>query len=623
MNDFSFAMSSVQSLHVPDELEAALEAFAVKDEIFSDDDTVSAPPVPQERVPGLLAILDRDQTYLGPEPFTPAPAQGSHIAPSSKMSVGVKPANAPSPLQYDKTPRRIAVTVVQADTATTGTWIMPACGTLLDLACQCSDVWGFMMDFLHENVIQPRDKPLYCFDANLVPCGEHTRVAIFAVNFKPIPGFVPRAISVRYDDEVTLIPVFNVTQSKSANFIMPTDVLTQDLFDRVAFEWQHTCDYVFRNAVLGSHVRIHDLVDLTQNYQSPVLAYEAHALLPGDRQFKHPIVSRHFPILYRRQRRCSPQRRFTSQGSHFRVASPPPHAPTVFSTRRSPASPPPRLSQPPRMDVDAAPVTPKRLSVPPPKERTTLPEPPAKRQRTAPEDVRTMLGPRPPFQEELLGFLPRVTAPPQKVSPGRSRGSAETVPSSSPGSAKRSPSLASLSSVDDLPPASSKAPASSKHANTKMRKVFSSSSGSIHPTFMPFDPPVSEPHDKSDIEIEWIRAQRVLDVQEMKDTWLALASPTTNSPIYTEASFSPEVLRLLKRGKIFAELVDEHGINQATKKARVLVRNRKKAFQAGVDDLAEAMRVHNLEVNRLRALRGPPTIPVTKKDGQKRRTSML
>ena len=74
MNDYIPAMSPLRSAHVPDELEAALEAaldsgvFAIKEEVFPDDEP--------ERAPGLLAILDRDQTYLGPEPFPNRPFQG-------------------------------------------------------------------------------------------------------------------------------------------------------------------------------------------------------------------------------------------------------------------------------------------------------------------------------------------------------------------------------------------------------------------------------------------------------------------------------------------------------------------------------------------------------------------
>ena len=157
-----------------------------------------------------------------------------------------------------------------------------------------------------------------------------------------------------------------------------------------------------------------------------------------------------------------------------------------------------------------------------------------------------------------------------------------------------------------------------------MRKVFSSASGSIRPQFEVIDPPESEiPREPADTDRVWDQAQRILDVQEMKDTWAALSSPTTESPMFSESSFPPGALRLLKRGKVFADLVDEHGINQAAKKARVLVCNRKKAFQAGANDLSDAIRARNLEVVRLRSLRGAPTVPTKPHAGQSRRSSML
>ena len=311
MNDFTTAMSLPNTVHTPDALEAALEAFmdsaplSVKEEIFSDPDE-SPPQSAPSTQSGFLAILDRNQAYHGPEPFT-MPTPQAHLAESSKMHVGVCPPEASEPLKYDSSPRRIAVTVVQADTAITGTWIVPACQTPDHLRRLCGDVWGITMDFLHENQLQPNDKPLYYFDARLVNHQEHSRIALFAVNLHPIPSFTAEKISVHKDDEVTLIPVFNVTQSKSANFITPTYETTRDLFGRVAFEWQHTCDHVYRNATLGPGTRIHELADLTQQYQSPILVYEAHALCPGDRYFKHPILSRHFPVLHpRRSRRFSP-----------------------------------------------------------------------------------------------------------------------------------------------------------------------------------------------------------------------------------------------------------------------------------------------------------------------------
>ena len=152
----------------------------------------------------------------------------------------------------------------------------------------------------------------------MFPYGQQSAVLLFAVNLKPLNGFHPKPSSVQPNDEVCMITLFNVTRSLQINFIVQLCGTAWRLGEMAGFEWQHTCDLVFKNECLPSSRPIHQLIDYASHYQTPILVYEAHPLAQGDRLFKNPITTRHFPILHER-RRCDHR-----TVSPPRTASPPP-----------------------------------------------------------------------------------------------------------------------------------------------------------------------------------------------------------------------------------------------------------------------------------------------------------
>ena len=277
-------------------------------------------------------------------------------------------------------------------------------------------------------------------------------------------------------------------------------------------------------------------------------------------------------------------------------------------------------------------MTPKRLATTPGK--APIPQQPTVHTRTflgPPPSTQDQQAPTvPDFQEELLGFLPTTSLlpPPRKYStqsPDPSEGSADTVSSvHRPKLEKRPRSISSDSSVESLPPASAKAPAVSK-SGTKFRKVFSSSSGSIQSVYELIGPPPTVPDQSIDIpdaeadeeerlrqmDIEWERAQRAIDIADMTDMWTRLAStPTADDDLILVDTLSPGLLTLLNRGRVFAQLVDDLGVNRATKRARILVRNQKKTFQGGQQDFESARQRYNTAVMNARNARPPPTTGV-------------
>ena len=352
--------------------------------------------------------------------FGLCPPPAPHIGEADRMTVGKPPAHHKPSLMYDLTPRRIALAVVQADSNITNTWILQALATLAVLGLECSKVWGVTLDFLHENVLQPFNKPLYFFDHKLFPYGQQSGIILFAVNLKPIPRFQQAPIRVRPDDEVTMISLFNVTRSLQINYIVKTFATTWSLAQMAAFEWQHTCDLLLKNECLSSSKHIHQLVDCTSSYQAPVLVYESHPLALGDRMFKTPITTRHFPIIHPRRHR--------HDRHEYRTAPPPPKEPQrmpghpgrVFSTStNAPPAVPPPTPRPAAFEgfaerqpqdqtpVSKTPVTPKRrsLSTAAPG-KTVIPPQPSMSNRT-------FLGP-PPSNTGMFrpqdGFLPGRTS---------------------------------------------------------------------------------------------------------------------------------------------------------------------------------------------------------------------
>ena len=116
------------------------------------------------------------------------------------------------------------------------------------------------------------------------------------------------------------------------------------------------------------------------------------------------------------------------------------------------------------------------------------------------------------------------------------------------------------------------------------------------------------------VEVEWERAQRTIDIADMTDMWIRLDStPTADDALVLVDTLSPGLITLLNRGRVFAALVEELGVNRATKRARVLVRNRKKAFQAGSLDFETARQRYNEAVMQARNARPPPTAPLPSK----------
>ena len=213
-------------------------------------------------------------------------------------------------------------------------------------------------------------------------------------------------------------------------------------------------------------------------------------------------------------------------------------------------------------------------------------------------------------------------------SPDPSEGSADTATSSYRNRMEKRPvSISSRSrSSDSLPAAPSKAPTESKSV-TKYRKVFSSSSGSVQPVYEVLPQPNEVPDLEEEeerlhqMDLERQRAQRAIDVVDMTEMWIRLDStPSASDSLVLLDTLSPGLLQLLQRGRVFAQLVEELGANRATKKARVLVRNRKKSFQAGDQDFEQARQRYNTAVMLAKKSRPPPTVSAPPK---KPRRSML
>ena len=84
--------------------------------------------------------------------------------------------------------------------------------------------------------------------------------------------------------------------------------------------------------------------------------------------------------------------------------------------------------------------------------------------------------------------------------------------------------------------------------------------------------------------------------------WRQLATPAPDSPIILLEAIHPQIMSLLKKGRAFATLAQQMGINPAAKRSRQIARNKGKKFDGFQNDFADAVQVYNLEVIRLRGI---------------------
>ena len=139
----------------------------------------------------ILAILDRGKT--ADSTFSPAGEIDSALRVSEKMTVckDPQPDRAPPPLI--KEARRIVITVKQADTNVTDSWIMSSVDTLGELLREFSTHWHLTMRFPHENVTQSMGTPLYCFGPNRYSYSPHSSSIVFSVDLQKIDIMAPVA----------------------------------------------------------------------------------------------------------------------------------------------------------------------------------------------------------------------------------------------------------------------------------------------------------------------------------------------------------------------------------------------------------------------------------------------
>ena len=76
---------------------------------------------------------------------------------------------------------------------------------------------------------------------------------------------------------------------------------------------------------------------------------------------------------------------------------------------------------------------------------------------------------------------------------------------------------------------------------------------------------------------------------------------------------------MMRRGKRFAELAPQTGVNQATKRSRAFNQRKLSSFGGGAEQFADALKNYNLQVIHLRSAKPNVTEPPRKK----RRTNFL
>ena len=97
------------------------------------------------------------------------------------------------------------------------------------------------------------------------------------------------------------------------------------------------------------------------------------------------------------------------------------------------------------------------------------------------------------------------------------------------------------------------------------------------------------------------RETRDRTLQELEDAWRLIESiPGPNARLLTINSFSPEVSRLLVKGRPFLDSARLLGCSQAAKQVRQLYRKAGLAFAAGRDAFFDALMAYNARV-----LQGP------------------
>ena len=87
----------------------------------------------------------------------------------------------------------------------------------------------------------------------------------------------------------------------------------------IAQEWHYECDAIHLGEPVACNTHIRRLIDETAAHQSPILAYQSHPLVPGDKNFREPLATGHFPILRGRSpvrsRKVRPARIFNTNDS--------------------------------------------------------------------------------------------------------------------------------------------------------------------------------------------------------------------------------------------------------------------------------------------------------------------
>ena len=111
---------------------------------------------------------------------------------------------------------------------------------------------------------------------------------LFGVGIIPLPpkpnAFIPQPTN----DHLVQISVFDVNTSRRATFLIPPFATVYRLASWVAREWQFTFDSTYRNAAFSHWARIEQLCNPDSPFGTPVLAFEAHRLQPGDRNYFDP-----------------------------------------------------------------------------------------------------------------------------------------------------------------------------------------------------------------------------------------------------------------------------------------------------------------------------------------------
>ena len=271
--------------HVPDELEAALEAMMDESKPPVFDWPLLIPVALFNAVfprlfirPDVANTLPRQMPSPAVDVVTHTPKllfqEKKKDAIDNRVPYGVPQIDSYYPVEDHE--RNIAVTEIRTDNEDVETWIISSNPTIDELRKLCTARWNIALCLVFENTMQFDSTRLFYFDPRFL-----RHAPLFCVDIQVLPSRCNMHVPQPMGDRLVCIRVFNVDTSQIIKMLIPPFATVFRLANWVAQEWQWAFDFAFKNLPFGHGARIGKLLNMESPHGTPVLAFASHQLCPG------------------------------------------------------------------------------------------------------------------------------------------------------------------------------------------------------------------------------------------------------------------------------------------------------------------------------------------------------